>query len=88
MEQIEKEIKEIIIEVSGLNRQPEDLDDETTLDELGYITVMCNALASKLRKYIQSRHSSGNVENSDITPDITIEDVVKLVIAVIEIIAE
>jgi hypothetical protein len=79
MDQIERDVKTIILEVADKKPEPEKLDDETTLDELGYNDPMCGELAFKLRKYVKNHKPTGNINNADISTDITVGDVVKLV---------
>jgi len=80
MDTIERRIKKIIIDVAQLNDQPEDLDDESSLDDLGYNYNMCRDLENRLNDFIENdQHCDQLLEDRDISADNTIGEVVEMV---------
>ncbi|MDB5147629.1 MAG: hypothetical protein JWQ57_1649 [Mucilaginibacter sp.] len=80
MDPIETRIKQIIIDVSQLDDQPADLDDDSSLGDLGYNDNMCRDLENRLNDFIKhEQHCNQLLNNGDISPDSTIGEVVKMV---------
>ena len=80
MDAIETHVKQLIIDVAQLPDGPADLADDSALSDLGYDDAMCSDLAERLNDFIQNeQHCDQLIDAGDITTDMAISDVVKLV---------
>jgi hypothetical protein len=77
MDQIEKGIKRILLKVAGMYREPEELANETTLDDLG-LNDMFGELAVRFRTYLQIHNANQTIDNLDLYADLPVGDVVQL----------
>lgn len=80
MDTIETRIKQIIVDVAELPDQPSDLDDGSTLEDIGYNDNMCRDLEARLNNFIKDeRHCNQLLNNGDISAGNAIGDIVKMV---------
>lgn len=79
MDQIETDVKNIIIDVSGLHGTPDQLHDATTLAQLNFNDTMCLSLAQRLDAYVKKQNPNGTIDTGDISTDKASGDIVQLV---------
>jgi hypothetical protein len=75
MEDIEKDVKQIIIDISQLDRNVEELDNDSSLSDLNFNDNMCRVLVQRLNKFLADNGCSDKLSTSDIDPDTTIGEV-------------
>ncbi|MEO7216307.1 hypothetical protein [Mucilaginibacter sp.] len=76
---IENDVKQIILVISQLPGTIDDLNNDTTLPELGYTGNMCNQLAQRLDHYVKSKKTATGVSNAEIACDETVQDIIDLI---------
>jgi len=72
----ETDVKSFIGEISGL-RGP--FDNGTTLGALNFTDDECSDLAEELDKYVKAKKPGIGVADSEITTDMSIQDIIDLV---------
>lgn len=76
---VETEVRQIILKVSELPGTPSDLDPTSKLSDLGFNTAMCNDLAGRLDTYVKTINPRAGVNNAEILPSMTVQQVIDLV---------
>jgi len=72
-------VKQIILDISQLDGTINDIDPTSKLSGLGFNGNMCNSLAQRLNASVQALKASAFVNNSEITSDMSVQDVMDLV---------
>lgn len=80
IEQVIKYVKLLILIVSQLDGTPDGIDENSTLDELGFNRLMCDDLAQRLNRYVKSINPSASVNNSEIDLSTTVQEVIDLIL--------
>jgi len=83
MATIKNDVKQIILEISGLDGDIDGLSDDSTLSDLGFNDTMCRELAQRLDAYVKSKKLGTSIGSDDITTDMTVAEVVALVIGLL-----
>jgi hypothetical protein len=76
---IENDVKQIILDISQLPGTIDEMDMDSTLSDLGYNANMCKELAQALNAYVKSKKPGTGVSNSQISEDMTVQDVIDLI---------
>lgn len=80
MDITKNDIKQVILEVSGVNASSEDLQDDDELLDLGFNNVMVLALAMQLNDLARTGGKGKIIRPSDITSDMTVREIVDLLL--------
>jgi len=75
----EYDVKQIIISVSGLSGTTSDLDNSSTLSDLGFNDAMCLDFAEQLEKYVNTQKPGASVKSDEISASMTVQQVVDLI---------
>jgi len=75
----ENDVKQIIINVSGLPGSINDLDDTSCLSTLGFTGTMCLDLAEQLDAYVKAQQSEASVDGNELSPSMTVQQVIDLI---------
>ncbi|MDB5136389.1 MAG: hypothetical protein JWP37_2992 [Mucilaginibacter sp.] len=75
----ENDVKQRILDVSQLNGSIDDINNDSALSDLNFNDNMCNDLAQQLDQYVKSAKSGTGVSNSEITSDMTVQNVIDLI---------
>jgi hypothetical protein len=75
----DNDVKQIILDVSGLGDPVDALDATASLSSLGFSDTMCSDLAEQLSTYINGQKPGASVNNDDISSDLTVQQVIDLV---------
>jgi hypothetical protein len=73
------DVKQILLDVSGLEGTIDGLTDDTSLSGLGFNDAMCRVLAQRLNTYVGGISPGTSVDTHDISQDMAVADVVKLI---------
>jgi hypothetical protein len=79
MDDLEKDVKSMILKVAGLPDEPGKLGDGTRLSDLGYLDIMCDDLAENLDHYVKSKKPGTKVMSGELSTGMTAGSCVKLV---------
>lgn len=75
----DNDVKQIILDVSGLGGSIADMDPSDSLSSLGFSDTMCSDLAEQLNTYVSGHNPGASVNNDDISSDLTVQQVITLV---------
>ncbi len=75
----ENDVKQMILDVSELDGSIDGIDNASALSDLNFNGNMCNDLAQQLNSYVKSAKPGAFVNNSEITSDMTVQQVIDLI---------
>jgi hypothetical protein len=76
---IDNDVKQIIINVSGLPGSTNDLDNTTCLSDLGISGPSCLDLAEQLNNYVNTQKPGASVESNELSSGMTVQKVIGLI---------
>jgi hypothetical protein len=73
------DVKQIILDVSQLGGTVGNLSNDSSLDDLNFNNNMCSDLCRRLNDYLQQQGSANTISSSDITSDLSVQQVIDMV---------